>query len=221
MIRTHRVIGWGVTTLIALTPVAVSAQVMAPTLPEGTARPGLLLAPNQVSTGSSQNVCFLEQPSAEKIALESRQNVLTNQMKTRLAGPLSQTLGSVFGAQGIGQELGQNLRNAPTSFQSQLGSNLPNVFSAALGPEGMGAMVQNALPYALRQTAYQPNPAVVCGKGILLSTGQVVYTPGSPGSVGQPIILAVPHGAGLVPSSTSAISGKGYREQVQSEILNR
>jgi hypothetical protein len=70
-------------------------------------------------------------------------------------------------------------------------------------------------------TAYQPNPAVVCGKGILLSTGQVVYTPCGPGSVGQPIILAVPNGAGWVPSGTSAISGKGYREQVQREILNR
>ncbi len=217
MIRTHRVIGWGVTTLIALTPVAVSAQVMAPTVPEGTARPGLLLAPNQISKGSSQNVCFLEQPSAEKMALESRQNALTNQMKTRLAGPLSQTLGNVFGPQGIGQ----NLRNAPTPFSSQLGGNLSNVFSSALGPDGMGAMVQNALPYALRQTAYQPNSAVVCGKGILLSTGQVVYTPGSPGSVGQPIILAVPNGGGLVPSSTSTLSGKGYREQVQSEIINR
>ncbi|MGA7954926.1 MAG: hypothetical protein WCA07_15550 [Gloeobacterales cyanobacterium] len=209
------------TTLIALTPVAVSAQAMAPTVPEGSARPGLLLAPNQISMGSSQNVCFLEQPSAEKMALESRQNALTNQMKTRLAGPLSQTLGNVFGPQGIGQELGQNLRNAPTPFQSQLAGNASNVFSAVLGPEGMGAMVQNALPYALRQTAYQPNPAVVCGKGILLSTGQVVYTPGSPGSVGQPIILASPNGSGLVPSSTSTLSGKAYRGQVQSEIINR
>jgi hypothetical protein len=221
MIPTHRVIGWGMTILVALTPAAVSAQAMAPTVPEGTARPGLLLAPNQISTGSSQNVCFLEQPSAEKMALESRQNALTNQMKARLAGPLSQTLGNVFGPQGIGQELGQNLRNAPTPFQSQLAGNMSNVFSAALGPEGMGAMVQNTLPYALRQTAYQPNPAIVCGKGILLSTGQVVYTPGSPGSVGQPIILAIPNGAGLVPSNTSSLSGKGYREQVQSEIINR
>jgi hypothetical protein len=221
MMRIHRVIGWGVTTLITLTPVAVCAQVMAPTVPEGTARPGLLLAPNQISTGSSQNVCFLEQPSAEKVALESRQNDLTNQMKTRLAGPLSQTLGNVFGSQGIGQELGQNLRGAPTPLSSQLGGNLSNVFSSALGPEGMGAMVQNTLPYALRQTAYQPNAAVVCGKGILLRTGQVVYTPESPGSVGQPIILAVPNGGNLAPNSSSASSGKGYQGQVQGEITSR
>jgi hypothetical protein len=206
---------------MALTPAAVFAQAMAPTVAEGTARPGLLLAPNQVNIGSSQNVCFLEQPSAEKMALEARQNALTNQMKTRLAGPLSQTMGTLFGPQGIGQELGQNLRIAPTPFPSQMAGNMSGVFSTALGPDGMGAMVQNALPYALQQTAYQPNPAVVCGKGILLSTGQVVYTPGSPGSVGQPIILAAPHGGGIAPNSTTTLSGKGYHPEVQGEILNR